>query len=192
MRCSPNDTYKSRPSGGSSSLAAVVLGLALLVPAGSGASDDAVLHGFAQAGYASRVTGLRPAGGGDFILGEERVQLTVAASVPDGRGSFSAKSDLVHDAVTSESSVEVREAYLDLGFGPLGARVGRQIVTWGTGDLLFVNDLFPKDWVALFAGRPLEYLKLGSDAVKFDWYLEGIGFETVVSPFFGPTACHPR
>ena len=142
------------------------------------------MHGFAQAGYASRVTGLRPKDGADFILGEERLQLALAGSVPAGHGGFSAKADLVHDGVANKADVEVREAYLDFSAGPLEARVGRQIVTWGTGDLLFVNDVFPKDWVALFAGRPLEYLKLGSDAIKLDWYIEDFGFEAVVSPFF--------
>jgi hypothetical protein len=45
-------------------------------------------------------------------------------------------------------------------------RVGRQIVTWGSGDLVYVNDVFPKDWESFFLGRSIEYLKVGFDAVR--------------------------
>jgi hypothetical protein len=54
------------------------------------------------------------------------------------------------------------------------------------GDLLFINDVLPNDWTALFSGRPLEYLKLGSDAVKVDLCGEPASFELVLSPFFRP------
>jgi hypothetical protein len=142
------------------------------------------LHGFVQGDYASRVTGLRPPGGSDFILGEERLQLTLTGAVAGGRSGFSAKTDFIHDSILDRSDMEVREAYIDFTAGPLEARVGRQIVTWGTGDLLFVNDVFPKDWAALFTGRPLEYLKVGTDALKLDWYLADFGFEAIASPTF--------
>src|SRR3970282_1827099 len=52
--------------------------------------------------------------------------------------------------------------------------------------LLFANDVFPKDWVALFTGRPMEYLKVGSDALKLDLHPGGIEAEIVVLPFFQP------
>jgi hypothetical protein len=143
-----------------------------------------ILHGFAQAGYAARITGAAlPSGGGDFLAGEERLQLALSGTIPAGVGGFSAKVDLFHDAVADEAVVEIREAYLDVGSAAIGARVGRQIVTWATGDLLFINDVFPKDWTALFTGRPLEYLKLGSDAVKVNAQLGAAGLEAIAVPF---------
>ncbi len=160
------------------------MGLALLSLAGGASAGDVDLHGFAQGNYTSRITGERPQGGSDFVLGEERLQLALSGTAPGGHGGFLAKTDLIHDSIQDRSDLEVREACVDFGAGPLDARVGRQIITWGTGDLLFVNDVFPKDWTALFAGRPLEYLKVGTDALKLDWYLAGIGFEAVASPFF--------
>src|SRR3990167_1561696 len=136
------------------------------------AAGEVVPHGFIQAGYAARITDSElPSGGGDFVLGEERLQLSLAGALPSLAGGFAAKVDLFHDAVSGEAELEIREAYLDLGGAKLEARVGRQIITWGTGDLLFINDVFPKDWTALFAGRPLEYLKVGSDALKVDAHL---------------------
>ena len=63
--------------------------------------------------------------------------------------------------------IDPREAWLStqpLDF--LDLKAGRQVVTWGTGDLLFINDLFPKDWQSFILGRDEEYLKAPSDTVK--------------------------
>jgi hypothetical protein len=133
-------------------------------------AEEISLHGFAQGNYAARITGKEPSGleGGDFLLGEERFQLKLAAS--SGGAGFFVKADFFHDAVAEEADIEAREAYLDYGAGLFDLRIGRQIVTWGVGDLLFINDIFPKDYVAFFSGRPLEYLKVGSDAAKIDFF----------------------
>lgn len=144
-------------------------------------------HGFVQAGYAARVSGATlPSGGGDFLVGEERFQLSLSGTVPARAVGFSAKADFFHDAVSGKADLEIREAYLDVGGGKFGARLGRQIVTWGTGDLLFINDVFPKDWTALFTGRPLEYLKVGSDALKVNGQLGAVSLEAIAVPFFQP------
>jgi hypothetical protein len=63
-------------------------------------------------------------------------------------------------------------------------KLGRQTLTWGTGDLLFVNDLFPKDWKSFFIGRDDEYLKAPSDAVKISMFLDLFDFDLVYSPTF--------
>jgi hypothetical protein len=49
-------------------------------------------------------------------------------------------------------------------------KIGRQILTWGTGDLLFINDLFPKDWNSFLLGRDEEYLKAPSDAIYASFF----------------------
>ncbi len=151
------------------------------------AEGQVIPHGFVQAGYAARITGATlPSGGGDFLVGEERLQLSLSGTIPARVGGFSAKADFFHDAVTGKADLEIREAYLDVGGATIGARVGRQIITWGTGDLLFINDVFPKDWTALFTGRPLEYLKVGSDALKVNGQLGAVGLEAIAVPFFEP------
>jgi hypothetical protein len=48
------------------------------------------------------------------------------------------------------------------------------IITWGVGDLLFINDVFPKDWESFFSGRPPEYLKLGVDGALVTYSLAGV------------------
>ncbi|MHB8481317.1 MAG: hypothetical protein ACYDBV_01065 [Nitrospiria bacterium] len=156
----------------------------ILLTAPLAAGEDLALHGFAQANWTARITGQTLPGpeGGDFLLGDERVQL--ALSQAEGRARLFSKLDLFHDAVADKSDLEIRESYLDYGTGDISIRVGRQIMTWGVGDLIFINDLFPKDYGAFFSGRPLEYLKVGSDAAKLDLSSDLLSAELVVIPFF--------
>ncbi len=61
-------------------------------------------------------------------------------------------------------------------------KIGRQTLTWGTGDLVFLNDLFPKDWVSFFNGRDIEYLKAPSDSVYSAMYFGDWILDLVWSP----------
>lgn len=54
------------------------------------------------------------------------------------------------------------------------------------GDLIFITDVFPKDWTALLSGRPLEYLKVGSDAVNLSIYAGALSAQLIAVPFFEP------
>ena len=66
----------------------------------------------------------------------------------------------------------------------LDVNAGRQILTWGKGDLLFVNDLFPKGYQAFFIGRSIEYLKAPSDAIKLTFHIPWFELNTVYVPRF--------
>ena len=116
---------------------------------------------------------------------EERAQLKLDAT--GGAWRLLAKGDLAFDHLGRQDQSELREGYVDYTAGNWDLRVGRQVITWGLGDLVFVNDVFPKDHEALFAGRPLEYLKRGVDAVKLGAYPEFANFELVLSPDFRPS-----
>jgi hypothetical protein len=61
-------------------------------------------------------------------------------------------------------------------------KVGRQILTWGTGDLLFINDLFPKDWNSFLLGRDEEYLKAPSDAIYASFFPSIGSFDLAYMP----------
>jgi len=143
------------------------------------------LHGFVQGNYASRITGEEIKDGySDYILGEERLQAAVSGYTAEQGGGFFVKSDFFHDAIKDKSDIELREAYMDYSSGIIDIRAGRQIITWGAGDLLFINDTFPKDWTAFFSGRPMEYLKIGSDGFNIRLSSDIISAEAVVVPFF--------
>ena len=156
-------------------------------PAAAAQQAEWPFHGFVQANWSIRTTGTREAlEAGDFLLGEERLQLELERYSAGGTGGFRLKTDFFHDALARRADLEVREAYLDAALDPVGFRLGRQIVTWGVGDLLFINDFFPKDYAAFFSGRPLQYLKVGVDALKLDLRSDLASAELVVIPSFEP------
>ncbi|MFQ6040692.1 MAG: hypothetical protein ACE5PV_07540, partial [Candidatus Poribacteria bacterium] len=155
-------------------------------------AQDALFHGFVQANYSVRATKTddapkeMAAHEKDLIFGDERTQLELSRFSAAGNASISAKLDLYRDAISGIAKINVREAYLDLSFWKFDWRIGRQIITWGLGDLTFINDTFPKDWVALLSGQPLQYLKIGSDALNVSFHPGFIEAQAIVVPFFEP------
>lgn len=144
------------------------------------------IHGFLMGNASVRTTGERPplGEGGAFVLGEERLRLDVSGAAKSGRGFFLVKGDIFHDAVTNRADADLREAYAGFHSGRFDLRLGRQIVTWGVGDLFFVSDVFPKDWESFFSGRPMEYLKRGVDAVRLQYSSEALNVDVIATPFF--------
>ncbi|MDT8449649.1 MAG: hypothetical protein RQ847_05680 [Wenzhouxiangellaceae bacterium] len=127
-------------------------------------------------------------------LGETRLQLSRDQYA--GAALIRLTADFVYDDVAAGHELQpeqgrgwmdLREAYAG---GTLGdhadLRAGRQILTWGVGDLLFLNDLFPKDWNSFFTGRDVEYLKAPSDAVKLALFSDWANLDIVYTPKFDP------
>ncbi|MBE0535934.1 MAG: hypothetical protein IH624_09720 [Phycisphaerae bacterium] len=121
----------------------------------------------------------------DMSIMETRLQLD-ATNYTDW-ADFKVKGDILGDLVLEEAEFDLREAniftrptdYMDL-------KIGRQILTWGTGDLIFINDLFPKDYQSFFIGRDTEYLKAPSDAGKVSFFNELANVDFVYTPQFDP------
>ena len=178
-----------RPNGSGTCLA-VLVALLLAVPAFALEGRNVEFHGFFLGSYAGRTTGERPSGaqGGDFLLGEERLRLDLTTWSESVEASATVRAEFIHDGVAEASRTDLREVYADYATGPWDLRLGRQIATWGVGDLLFINDVFPKDWVSFFAGRPLGYLKNGVDGLRARRAVggRGGGAELFVVPFFTP------
>ncbi len=168
----------------------LILFISLTFLSGRFQAQDFSIHGFAQVNYSVRVAntaGLTNIFGKplpDYILGDERLQLEVTryGSV----GGLLAKVDLYYDALNQRANIDIREAYVDLNVGNFDIRTGRQIITWGVGDLVFINDVFPKDWIAFLSGRPLEYLKIGSDAFNVNYYGNYFSVQVIAIPFYQP------
>ncbi|MCF8111958.1 MAG: hypothetical protein K9J85_10780 [Desulfobacteraceae bacterium] len=130
-------------------------------------------------------------------LAEARFQLSWEKRLQNylPRGRFKATGDFIFDATVSDhddADLEEGSGFFDLRefrvfFTPLDfvdISAGRQIFTWGTGNLVFLNDLFPKDYRSFFLGRDLEYLKAPSDAVRMSFYTDALNFEIVYTPCF--------
>ncbi len=95
------------------------------------------------------------------------------------------KGDLLYDDLDTGWQQVLRELNVTLTPHPrLDLKAGRQVLTWGTGDYLFLNDLFPKDWQAFFSGRDDEYLKAPSDSLRASWYGDQVSLNLVWTPAF--------
>lgn len=139
-------------------------------------------HGFWDMRAGSRVVS-DEAQAKDATLGEMRFQLKTTKGWDKVFLEFT--GDAVPDAVEERARLDIRQ--LRLTWTPVDAldiRVGRQVLTWGTGDMLFINDLFPKDWVSFFSGRDVEYLKAPSNAARVGWFNDIMNVEVVYSPQF--------
>jgi hypothetical protein len=128
----------------------------------------------------------------DASLGETRLQLEME-KLWNGF-AFNLTTDLYYDWVDENHSVDLEagEGFLDLreasvAYSPfdfMDIKLGRQILTWGTGDLVFINDLFPKDWQSFLLGRDTEYLKAPSDALKASFFTDLANIDIVYTPRF--------
>jgi hypothetical protein len=128
----------------------------------------------------------------DLSLGETRLQLE--GEKDWDRVGIRVRTDLLYDPVYDHHSLNLEsgQGWLDLREARLAltplefmdVKVGRQILTWGTGDMLFINDLFPKDWQSFFIGRDTEYLKAPSDALKVSLFSGLVNCDLVYTPRF--------
>ncbi len=145
-------------------------------------------HGFVEAGLGGRTAADTPFDGEqDYTLKETRVQLRLDAY--GEVGEVFVRLDLLDDQTTGAGTdAELREGYLRFpAFDDhLDIKAGRQALTWGTGDLVFVNDLFPKDWVSFFIGREDQYLKAPADAIRLGLFGLPFDIDVVLMPEFTP------
>lgn len=168
-------------------------GVALGAPGWIDSLNDAGLetHGFLDYRYGIR-TQNDPAED-DSSLNELRLQLDNVWY----RDLFTAqlKADLVYDDLADnrdDIDLETGDGFFDLRqanvlFSPLSwmdVKLGRQVLTWGTGDLVFINDMFPKDWQSFFLGRDDEYLKAPSDALFVSLFPSFANIDIAYTPRF--------
>jgi len=125
-------------------------------------------------------------------IGETRLQLQLDTG--NEQVAFKGVADFLYDPVLNDNAVDLEDGsgWFDLRQANvllrpanfMDLKIGRQINTWGTGDLLFINDLFPKDWNSFFIGRDDEYLKAPSDSIKTAFFSEPVNLDLIYSPRF--------
>ena len=148
------------------------------------------LHGFVDARGGARTQ--NDPNEKDESLAEARLQLSLERM--GDLTTFQLRADFLyddipdgHDIDLEEGSgwIDLREAYLLASpLDTMDIKTGRQILTWGTGDMLFINDLFPKDWPSFFSGRDEEYLKAPSDALFVSLFPEFANIDVAWTPRF--------
>ncbi len=116
-------------------------------------------------------------------LSEIRTRIDVAYT--HEKFDLIAKGELLFDDITSNYNASVRELYIKTSpFSYLDVKIGKQVLTWGTADYLFINDLFPKDWRSFFSGRDDEYLKAPSTSIKTSWFINDYTLDVAWTPRF--------
>ena len=143
-----------------------------------------VWNGFVEAGLGTRFDR-------DPLLDDrktlEELRLRIEAEWRPGNTTITLKADGIYDAIEDNWNAEVRDLTAAFSLGKnVDVRAGRQVQTWGTGDLVFLNDLFPKDFVSFFAGRDDEYLKAPGNAIRLTRYSDPVNVDFVWTPVFEP------
>ena len=140
--------------------------------------------GFVEAGLGSRFNS-DPLIDSNSTLQELRLRLE--SDWQAGKVTIALKADAAYDGVEDDWNVDLRDLTAAWTLGSsTDLRLGRQVQTWGTGDLVFLNDLFPKDFVSFFAGRDDEYLKAPGNALRVTRYSKAVNFDFVWTPVFEP------
>jgi len=121
----------------------------------------------------------------DWVMANRRFRLQTMKT--NDKGGLYAKIDVVRDDISHDTFIDIRE--LRLQYTPvkwLDISVGKQVSTWGVADMLFINDLFPKNWNANFLGRDMEYLKDSSTSLRLTSYIKKWTWDIVYTPEFAP------
>jgi hypothetical protein len=160
----------------------VIGGLFLAAPAGA---DEPIISGFLQGLYGGGLEDDNPTSS-DWTASESRLQLRLESY--SDNAEFFGRLDFVYDDFNNPVlDAELREGYLK--FRPVSSfdiKIGRQIATWGTGDLIFINDLFAKDYQSFFVGRDDQYLKAPHNAMRVEYYSDAFNLTTIYTPRFTP------
>lgn len=138
--------------------------------------------GFLEAGVGTRFSE-DPLVAGRTTLEELRWRLESEWQLD--RYAVGLKVDAGYDGVENEWFADIRDLSVGFTVGEsTDVSIGRQIQTWGTGDLLFLNDLFPKDFQSFFSGRDDEYLKAPGNAIRVTHFSPGVNVDFVWTPEF--------
>lgn len=160
----------------------LALPLAVLFSASAAAADS--VNGYVQETLVLRAaddSACAALTGCKTMVNEQRGQL-LGEWHPTQAVGATLRADAYHDAAIGRSRLVLREGYADFAvFKDESLRAGRQVITWGVGDYLFVNDIFPKNYDAFFTGKPFDHMKEAVDAVKVNGLIKGVEVELVVA-----------
>ena len=122
---------------------------------------------------------------GKFTLGTTTIQAD--SRVDANESSFYINANASYDALSTELSATLKEAWYDYNGSWWALRIGRQINAWGAADgIQIVDVLCPKDETKLLASEYSES-RLGIDAVRLSYLGESITADFYCIPFFTPS-----
>ncbi|MDD4202569.1 MAG: hypothetical protein PHQ52_03790 [Candidatus Omnitrophica bacterium] len=165
--------------------------LSLLISKNSFAGDLPKLHGFAESAFGLKVNDDKKASHNGYNMLEQRINMKFRyfpdefTFLEDWNTEIYYNADVLFDEYRNMYNWQPRQIYT--AFTPLDfvdLKIGAQILTWGTGDYLFLNDTFPKDYDSFLIGRDDDYLKLPSYAARATFFIKDISWDIIAIPFF--------
>lgn len=155
-----------------------------LIPRSGIAEWSLPLHGFVEYDIGSRIVPNEQYAD-ETILHEAVFRVEIAKD--SDIAAFHITTDARWDEFLHDTNLDIREAHITLFPADWWEiKIGRQILNWGTGERIFVNDLFPKDWRSFLIGREDEYLHAPVTGVKLDLLTDIADTTAVVVPRFTP------
>lgn len=157
------------------------------------AADIPKVHGFSEVAFGLKVSDDRKANKDGYNMAEERMQFKLhyfpkLDLLKKWNTEIFFKTDIVMDEYTKRPKWWTpRELYIS--FTPLSFadfKIGEQILTWGTGEYIFINDQFPKDYESFLIGRDDDYLKRPSYALRGTLSSSWASLDIVTIPIFTP------
>ena len=144
--------------------------------------QNTVWSGFVEAGLGTRMQRDPLISNRDTL---EELRWRVESEWHPGKFTLALKADAAYDGIVKSFEADVRDLTAAFTVGEsLDIKIGRQVQTWGTGDLVFLNDLFPKDFVSFFSGRDDEYLKAPGNSIRLTRFSSAVNVDFVWSPVF--------
>ena len=120
---------------------------------------------------------------GDFSILQNTFNLKLSKS--GEKVAFKA-NPMLYTYNTDSLDLRLREVYVDLYFNNFDLRVGKQQVVWGKADGAFITDIVSPLNLTEFLLPDFDEIRIGVNAVKFDYYLGNNTFEVIWLPNFTP------
>jgi len=92
-----------------------------------------------------------------------------------------------YNALNANLDITLRQAFMDIYFDNFDLRIGKQQIIWGKADGVFITDVISPRDLSEFILPDFEEIRIGTNAVKFDYYLGNSTLEAVWIPTFQPT-----
>lgn len=161
----------------------VLAASAVVAASASPVSAQTEVSGFVQARQAQRAKTLSPctAQACSSMLTEALGELLIERRF-GSQLSASLRLEANYDDALSDGTGRVREGIIDWSpGGNVDLKLGRQVLTWGVSDYLYVNDIFPKNYDSFFTGGGFDRMKEPVDALRTAWHGGGVDVEAVAS-----------
>ena len=122
----------------------------------------------------------------DYLSSRTRLRLE-AWITKEKTSLFASINAINNNVITSNSGIELREAYMEYVSESWDFRIGRQIIVWGKADGMQITDIIsPMDYTE-FLARDYDDIRMPVDSLKVRLLGDSVNFEMIWLPVFVPS-----